>query len=439
MIRHIVKIIASFCLLIVFSAGLLSSSAQALEIRQLTSPKGIKLWFVKDTNLPVIQMRFLWRGGAANFDPGLIRFLSTMLDEGAGDLDAKTFQTRKEDYGIKLSFSAENDNFSGSLRTLTKHKDEAFSLLGLAVNNPRFDVAPLERMRQALMAGHRSSASNSGTIASETWWQNALEGHAYATPMRGTPEATQKINSSMLRKAHQQLFAQDNLIISVVGDIEEADLLSQVDEIFAELPLKNTLQPIKPFTFSDEKVVLVEFPGPQTEIIFGHIGIPFDDPDYYTAIVVNHILGGGGFSARLMTEIREKRGLVYSVYSYMDEVGSLPVWMGRMATGHTNVDEALSILRTELQHMLKDGPTEIELENAKNYIIGSYALGFDSGRKIASKMLTAQFFDLPPSHFEKRNNYIKAVTLEDAKRVARRLLKPDQLIITAVGQKNTSE
>ena len=110
-----------------------------------------------------------------------------------------------------------------------------------------------------------------------------------------------------------------------------------------------------------------------------------------------------------------------------------------MATGHTNVDEALSILHTELQHMRKDGPTEIELENAKNYIIGSYALGFDSGRKIASKMLTAQFFDLPPSHFEKRNNYIKAVTLEDAKRVARRLLKPDQLIITAVGQKNTSE
>ncbi|MEC9178239.1 MAG: insulinase family protein, partial [Pseudomonadota bacterium] len=185
MIRHVVKIIAGFCLIVVFSAGLLSSSAHALEIRQLTSPKGIKLWFVRDTNLPIIQMRFLWRGGAANFDPGLIRFVSTMLDEGAGDLDAKTFQTRKEDYGIKLSFSAEKDNFSGSLRTLTKHKDEAFSLLRLAVNNPRFDVAPLERMRQALLAGHRSSASNSGTIASETWWQNALEGHTYATPMRG--------------------------------------------------------------------------------------------------------------------------------------------------------------------------------------------------------------------------------------------------------------
>jgi len=437
--RHIVKRVVGFCLLMAFFAGPFSPSVQALEIRQLTSPKGIKLWFVKDTNLPIIQMRFLWRGGAANFDPGLIRFLSTMLDEGAGDLDAKTFQTRKEDYGIKLSFSAEKDNFSGSLRTLSKHKDEAFLLLALAINKPRFDDMPLERMRQALMAGHRSSTSDSGTIASETWWQNILEGHAYAKAVRGSPEATQKINSDMLRKAHQQLFAQDNLIISVVGDIEETELLSQLDKIFAELPVKNTLQPTQPFTTSNENFVFVEFPGPQTEIIFGHIGIPFDDPDYYTAIVVNHILGGGGFSGRLMTEIREKRGLVYSVYSYMDEVGSLPVWMGRMATSHENVDEALSVLRTELQHMRENGPTEIELENAKNFIMGSYALGFDSGRKIASKMLTAQFFDLSPSHFEKRNNYIKAVTLDDAKRVARRLLKPGQLIITAVGQRKASE
>ena len=437
--HHTINLIVGFFFLIAFSVGPFSSSAEALEIRQLTSPKGIKLWFVKDTNLPIIQMRFLWRGGAANFDPGLIRFLSTMLDEGAGDLDATNFQTRKEDYGIKLSFSAEKDSFSGSLSTLSKHKDEAFSLLALAVNKPRFADTPLERMRQALMAGHRRSASDSGTIASETWWQNTLAGHAYGNAVRGTPEFTQKVTQGMLRKAHRQLFAQDNLIITVVGDIEETDLLSQIDKIFAELPVKNSLQQIKPFSTSDGSFVFVDFPGPQTEIIFGHIGIPFNDPDYYPALVVNHILGGGGFSARLMTEIREKRGLVYSVYSYLNEIGSLPVWMGRMGTSHKNVEEALTVLHVELQRMREDGPTEIELKNAKNYIMGSYALGFDSGRKIASKMLTAQYFGLPPSHFEKRNSYIEAVTLEDARRVARRLLKPDQLIITAVGQKATSE
>ena len=437
--RHLVKMIAGFCFLMAFAAGPFSSSADALEIRQRTSPKGIKLWFVKDTNLPIIQVRFLWRGGAANFEPGLIRFLSTMMDEGAGDLNSKAFQTRKEDYGIKLSFSADKDNFSGSLRTLSKHKDEAFSLLALAVNQPRFDSAPLERMRQALMAGHRRSASDSGTIASETWWQNALEGHAYGNAVRGSPEFTQKVTPDMLRKAHRQLFAQDNLIISVVGDIEETDLLFQIDKIFAELPVQNTTQQVGPFVPLDGNFVFVEFPGPQTEIIFGHIGISFDDPDYYAALVVNHILGGGGFSARLMTEIREKRGLVYSVYSYLNETGSLPVWMGRMGTSHKNVEEALSVLRTELKRMREDGPSEIELENAKNYIEGSYALGFDSGKKIASKMLTAQFFDLPPSHFDKRNSYIEAITLEDVRRVARRLLKPDQLIITAVGEKNTTE
>jgi zinc protease len=243
----------------------------------------------------------------------------------------------------------------------------------------------------------------------------------------------------MLRKAHRQLFAQNNLIISVVGDIEETDLLSQIDKIFAELPLQNTTQQVGPFVPLDGNFVFFEFPGPQTDIIFGHIGISFDDPDYYAALVVNHILGGGGFSARLMTEIREKRGLVYSVYSYLSETGSLPVWMGRMGTSHKNVEEALSVLRTELKRMREDGPSETELENAKNYIEGSYALGFDSGKKIASKMLTAQFFDLSPSHFEKRNNYIKAVTLDDAKRVARRLLRLDQLVITTVGQRKASE
>ena len=169
------------------------------------------------------------------------------------------------------------------------------------------------------------------------------------------------------------------------------------------------------------------------------MGIPFDDPDYYAALVVNHILGGGGFSARLMTEIREKRGLVYRVYSYLNETGSLPVWMGRMGTSHKNVEEALSVLRAELKRMREDGPSETELENAKNYIEGSYALGFDSGKKIASKMLTTQFFDLPPSHFDERNSYIEAITLEDIRRVARRLLKPDQMIITAVGEKNPTE
>ena len=435
--HRLAKLISGFCLVLVCS--FFAPSAEALEVRQLTTPKGIKLWFVKDTNLPIIQMRFLWRGGSANFEPGLIRYLSTMLDEGAGDLTALEFQTRKEDYGIKLSFSAEKDSFSGSLRTLSKHKDEAFSLLAQAVNEPRFDAAPLERMRQALMAGHRSSASDGGTIASETWWQNAFKGHAYSTPQRGTPEATQTINANMLRQAHRQLFAQDNLIISVVGDIEEADLLAQLDAVFAGLPTQSTRPKIKPFTPTEGDVILVDFPGPQTEIIFGHVGIPFGDPDYYTAIVVNHILGGGGFSARLMTEIREKRGLVYSVYSYMDDIGTLPVWMGRMATSHKNVDDALTVLRAELRRMKENGPSETELENAKNYIIGSYALGFDSGRKIAGKMLTAQYLNLPPSHFETRNDIIAAITLDDVRRVAQRLLQPDQLVITAVGQKDASQ
>lgn len=439
--RRLSGLLTRVLLLAAVSAAFLP--AQAMEVRQLTTPKGIELWFVKDANLPIVQMKLLWKGGAANFSPGTVDFLSTMLDEGAGGLDDKAFQTRKESFGIQLHFSAEQDGFRGSLTTLSKHAAEAFDLLHLALTQPRFDPEPLERMRQALTAGHRQAAADGGQLVSEAWFREAFGKHPYGTPVRGSSEATARTTAAMLREAHKKLLARDNLIISVVGDIGETRLQELIDKTFAALPAKAGFAEVPPPTgpgrgkilaAPSAPIAMIDFPGPQTEIMFGHAGVLFGDPDYYPAVVVNHILGGGGFSARLMNEIRENRGLVYGIYSYMTEIGAVPLWVGRMATSHKNVSEALSVLRRELRRMREEGPSEDELTQAKNHLTGSYALGFDSGRKIALRMLSAQYLGLSPAHFDRRNGYIEKIGIEDVRRAAGKLLMPEMLHVTAVGQ-----
>lgn len=417
--------------------AILAAPVRATEIQRVVSPGGIEAWLVEEHAIPLISMEFGFTGGSTQ-DPagkeGVVNLLSTLLDEGAGDLDSQAFQTRLEDLSIEMSFGAGNDNFTGSLKTLATNRDAAFDMLRLALTEPRFDADPIERMRRQAISGLRNDERDPDTIAGRTWFKTAFPDHPYARPTKGTEESLQAVTRDDIAAMHRKLFARDTLKIAVVGAIDAETLAPLLDATFGGLPEKAELTKVPEATPRDGQREAVSMDVPQTVIRFGLPGLKRHDPDFIPAYLMNHILGGGSFSSRLYEEVREKRGLAYSVWTYLAPYDHAGVLMGGTATRSDNADTALEVISTELKRMAEEGPTAEELAKAKSYLIGSYALRFDTSDKIAGQLVGIQLENLGIDYINKRNDLIEAVTLEDVKRVAAKLLAARSPTIVTVGR-----
>ena len=434
----ITRLAARLAVMLLILAGCfspaLAPSALAVPVQQLVTPGGIAFWYVRDDSLPMIRLQMAWRGGAAAATPGAAQFLASLLDEGAGEMTALTFQNRLADIGADLSFSADRDALTGSLRVLTQHGDAGFALLSQAVTTPRFDADAVERIRRQLRAGQKKAAARPGQIASDAWWADAFKIHPYANPVRGTAESVAAISKDELHALHAKMLARDNLVLAIVANLPPRRMMQLVDDSFTRLPEKTALPPVPEADILPmPQTKLIPFPGPQTEIVFGHAGLGYTDADFYPAYVLNYILGGGGFASRLTEEIREKRGLAYGVYSYLYPLTAGSVWLGGVASSNATAAQAATLVRQTIADILQNGVTESELANAKNYLTGAYALRFDSGQKIAGQMLAAQRNGFPADYFIRRNDLIHAVSRADVERAAKKLLKPEQLRMIAVG------
>lgn len=412
--------------------------AQAVEIKRVKSASGIEAWLVEEHSIPLVTVRFAFHGGGVN-DPagrsGLANLLAGTLDEGAGEMTSQAFQSRLKELAMRLSFSAGRHWFSGRLQTLTENRDQAFEMLRLALTAPRFDKTPVERVRGQILTGIRNSATDPRKIAGRTWMSAAFKDHVYARPLSGTADDVKAITADDLRTQAKALLRRDGLMIAVVGDIDEKTLARLLDEVFGTFPEKRVFAPVPEATVSSEPVVkITEMDVPQTVIQFGIAALKRNDKDFIPAYILNHILGGGGFTSRLYGEIREKRGLVYSVYSYLNPLERAGLFVGGAATRNRNVAKTIALVRSEIERMAEHGPTPAELKDAKTYLTGSYALRFDSSAKIASQLLGIQMNSLGIDYIDRRNGLIEAVTLEDVRRAARRFLKADNLIITLVGK-----
>lgn len=415
----------------------LTRSANAMNIQTIKSPGGITAWLVEEHSVPLIALRFGFDGGNSQ-DPvgkdGLANFITAMMDEGAGDLDSAAYQERMEDIAMRMSYDDAKDALYGSFETLTVNRDKAIDLLKLAIQKPRFDDEAVERIRQQLLANLAYSDKDPDKVAGREWYAMAFAGHPYARPSNGTAATVSKITREDLAAFHKRTFAKSNLKVVVVGDIDAAALGKMLDDVFGGLPEKADLVPVamtKPVA-AQQKVI--EMNVPQSVAVFGLGAMARKDPDFMAAFVVNHILGGGGFSAKLMEEVREKRGLAYSVYSYLQPYQHTSVLTGSVATKNASMAESLSIIRAELQKMADNGPSPDDLKAAKDYLTGSYALRFDTNSKIASQLLGLQMEDFGTDYVDQRNKIIEALTMDDIKRVAKRLLKTDELIVTVVGK-----
>jgi zinc protease len=358
-----------------------------------------------------------------------------MMDEGAGDLDSVAFQEQLQTLATRIDFDAGRDVMLGTVQTLTASKDAAFDLLRLALTAPRFDVDAIERVRAQILAGLNFDQNDPETVASLAWDRLAFGEHPYGRPIKGTTSAIAAITPADLEDYVKRVYGRDKLLISVVGDIDAATLGDLLDHVFGGLPDKSSLAPVAEATppLGPTREV-IEMDVPQSVAQFGHRGPQRNDADFIGAYVLNYILGGGGFSSRLMEEVREKRGLAYSVSSNLYPYEHGAVFVGNVATKNEEVGQSLHVIEGELRRLAEQGPTAEELDAAKSYLTGAYALRFESSSSIANQLLWIQIEDLGIDYVDKRNAGIEAVSLDDISRVAKRLIKADRLITTIVGK-----
>ncbi|MBN9042728.1 MAG: peptidase M16 [Rhizobiales bacterium 62-47] len=401
------------------------ASFATTNIQHIKTPGGIEAWFVQDATVPLIAMQYAFGGGADQDPadkPGVGTMVAGLLDEGAGELDSKTFHERLDRRAIELSFNSTRDYFRGSLRMLKDNRDEAFGLLRLALTAPRFDKDDVERIRAQIMSGLRRQTTDPNSLASIKLLEAEFGDHPYGRPAGGTLTSIPKIDVADLRDYTRRVLAKDTLKIAVVGDIDAASLSKLLDDTFGALPAKSDLTPVAEIKAAQPpQRFFIPLDVPQTVVAFGVPGVKRDDPDFMAAYVVNHILGGGSLTSRLYHEVREKRGLVYSVYEYLAWMVHSSLVIGTTATRADRANETVETIDTEVRKMADNGPTQQELDEAKSYLKGSQMLALDTSSKLASGLLQYQLDNLGIDYLEKRNTLVDAVTLADAKRVAKRL------------------
>lgn len=416
----------------------LSSPANAMKIQTVKSPGGIEAWLVEEHAVPMMAMRFAFDGGSSQ-DPagkeGVANFVTAMLDEGAGDLTSRQFQERMEDLSMRMSYEEAKDAFYGNFETLTESRDESAKLLKLALSKPRFDDDAVERIRQQLLASLAYAARDPNKVAQNEWYAVAFAGHPYARPANGTQATVAKLTGADLENYRKRVFAKDTLKVVAVGDITPEQLGKLLDDVFGDLPDKADLSPVaKTDPVVGGRQTVVDMDVPQSVAVFGMGAMPRKDPDFMGAFVLNQILGGGGFASKLMEEVREKRGLAYSVYTYVYPYQHTSIFSGGVATRNDMMGQSLDIIRQELQKMANGDVSQTDLDNAKSYLIGSYPLRFDTNAKIASQLLGLRMDGFGPDYVDTRNEKVAAVSLDDLKRVAKRLLDNNNLIVTVVGK-----
>ncbi|WP_199559614.1 M16 family metallopeptidase [Paracoccus sediminilitoris] len=416
---------------------LLALPAHAIEIQDVTSPKGIKAWLVQDDSIPFVALDIQFKGGASMDAPekrGAINLMTALLEEGAGKRDSTQFAQAVEDLGARISFDADDDTLSVGFRALSENRDEAADLLALALTQPRFDESAVQRVRAQVQAVIRSEATDPNSIAAKELARQAWSDHPYATSLNGTEESVAKLTRQDLVAAKNRVLARDRVVVGAAGDISPEELGPLLDRILGGLPEAATAPlPDKAELQLSGGTTVIDWDSPQTVVSFAGPGIAIDDPDYFAAFVANHILGGGGFSSRLMTEVREKRGLTYGVGTALATGLFGQSWQGGMAGGNDTTGQAVDLIRQEWAGMA-EGVTEKELTDAKTYLTGEYPLRFDGNGRIASILAGMQLIGFPIDYINTRNDKVEAVTAEDVARVSKRLLDPAQLRFVLVGR-----
>lgn len=414
----------------------------AIEIQEVTSPAGFKAWLVEEHSIPFTAIEIRFKGGSS-LDPegkrGVINLMTGLIEEGAGDMDARAFIEARDSLAASYNFDVYDDAFSVSARFLTENRDQAVALLREALINPRFDEEAIERVRAQVLSVIRSNATDPNSIAGRTFDELAFGDHPYGSSRDGTLESVAALTRDDIVAAHKAVLAQDRVYVGAAGDITAEELGRIMDQLLGDLPETGAPLPGEAEVQLTGGVTLVPFDTPQSVAIFGHEGIERDDPDFFPAFVANEIFGGSGRQSRLSDEVREKRGLTYGVGTYLANYDHADLVIGQFASANDRMAQAIEVVRQEWARIASQGVTQAELDEIKTYLTGAYPLRFDGNGPIARIMVGMQMEDLGPDYIVTRNDKVNAVTMEDVKRVAARIYRPEALRFVVVGRPDDVE
>lgn len=409
----------------------------ALQVQEVTSPGGIRAWLVEDHQIPFTALELRFRGGASLDDPakrGAINLMTATLEEGSGDYDSQGFAAAQQSLAASFGFDVDNDELSVSARMLSENRDKAVSLLQDALNDPHFDQASVDRVRGQVLSILASRAQDPGSIASAALRKQAFGDHPYATDLNGTADGVKALTREDMFDAKARVMSRDHVVAAAVGDITAPELGAMLDKLLGDLPATGAPMPAQAPVNLTAGTTVINFDGPQSVILFAQQGLPMDDPDYFAAMVLNQILGAGGFSSRLMDEVREKRGLTYGISTALSPMEHAALWQGGLAASNQNVAQAIGVIKDEWAKAATGAVTDQELTDAKTYLTGAYPLRFDGNGQIATILAAMQMSGLPVDYIDTRNTMVDAVTKDDVARVAKRVIAPDGPKFIVVGK-----
>lgn len=420
----------------VFITCLALTSHAAVNIQHWQTTSGARVYFVENHDLPIVDVAVTFAAGGAHTSQqkaGLAGVTHHMMDLGAGGMSEEAITNAFADIGARLGGFAGKDSASYSLRTLTDQQDKAFVVFNKILHQPDFPATVLSREKKRMVSGIRESKTKPESISNKAYMEALYKQHSYG--LQATEETISALKVADLRQFYQTYYTAKSAVIALMGDMTKTQAEVIASSISQGLPQGTAIEkiaPVQPLEQASEKTI--PHPASQAHIIMGQIGIKRGDPDYFPLYVGNYILGGGGFVSRLTEEVREKRGLVYSVYSYFSPMAEAGPFTIGLQTKKEQANEAIKVVNETVSSFINQGITQKELQAAKDNIIGGFPMRIDSNKKILGYLSMIGFYDLPLTYLEDFNQQVAKVTVQQVNDAFKRRIHIDKFATVIVGE-----
>ena len=420
---------------ILFFVFLIFNESKSIDFSELKT-KNTSFWFIKDNSIPIISLSFSLRGGSSQ-DPdgkeGLSYLMTSTMDEGTSKFNGIQLRQFKKLNGIKLNISTQKNKIEGSFQVISSQVEQGFELLDQVLNFPKFDKSDLDKVLKQMEASLKIDQSDLSTLSNNKFNDIFFKNNNFSKRIKGTQKTLNNITKDDLIKHHKNSFNKKELHIGVSGDISEKSIKKYIEKVFGKFSIENVKPNFENFTDLPRGQKVIELDTPQSSVVFGHPGLSRSDKDYFSLRLANYILGGGGFQSRLYKQIREKKGLVYSIYSYPISYKHDGFMMGGFQTRNNSVFDTIDRVKDEWSKMSKQGITKKELDEAKAYYKGSFTRNFTSTISIANLLNIVQFYDLGKDYFSERDKIIENLKLEDINNMIKKKFNKDNLFFLIVG------
>ena len=416
---------------------LFATNSIALQFKELYTDNGVKFWFVQDDSIPIVSISFSFKGGSF-LDPsnklGVTNLMTSLLDEGTEKYSSIDFKNKIKSNGVRLSLSTAKSKIQGSFQVVSSNSDKGFELLQQALNLPLFEQNEILKVKNQIVSSIKIDNSDLSRLASKEFNSSFYENHNFNNPVKGTLESINDITQADIKKIFSESITKNVLTIGVSGNISEKEIKEKIGYVFGKLPeIKSNLSiPKFPSLKKGNKKIFKQ--APQTAVVFGQQGLKRSDEDFFAARIVNYVIGGGSFQSRLYKNVREKRGLVYSIYSYLMPYENDGILAGGFQTKNESVGEVIKLIKKEWRKVKKEGISKKEFEDAKTYFKGSFSQNFTSTLSIASLLEVVQYYQLGNNYFSERNDIIDSLDLKYVNKVANKILDEKKLYFLSVGE-----